>query len=93
MHRSIAIAFLGVALIVAGMVTADANPTQQKSSRIGFVNLERTLLETPAGKRASEQWEKARKLKQSELDKKQKDFQELATQLEKQRTVLKPEVL
>jgi outer membrane protein len=92
MNRSLAIAFLGFALIVAGMVTADASGPRS-GFKVGFVDLERTLVETPAGKRASQEFEKTRKQKQKELDRKQQELQQYATELEKQRTVLKPEVL
>lgn len=92
MHRSLAIAVLGVALIIGGMVTASAD-TKAGGFKVGFVDLERTLLETPAGKRASQAFDDARKKKQDELDKKQKALQQYAEALEKQRTVLKPDVL
>lgn len=92
MNRSLAIAVLGVALIVAGMVTADA-AGPSSGFKVGFVDLERTLVETPAGKRASQEFEKTRKRKQRELDRKQQELQKYAAELEKQRMVLKPDVL
>lgn len=91
MHRSLAIAFLGVAFIIAGMVTADAGPNGP--DKIGFVDLERTLLETPAGKRASNKFERSLKAKQQELDRKRKDLEKFKTELEKQRSMLKPAVI
>lgn len=92
MNRSLAIAVLGFSLIVAGMVTADA-AGPRGDFKVGFVDLERTLMETPAGKRASQDFEKTRKQKQKELDQKQQDLQKYAAELEKQRMVLKPDVL
>jgi outer membrane protein len=71
--------------------TADA--AGPATTKVGVVDLERTLYETPAGKRASEAFEKTRKSKQAELDTKQKDLQKYAAELDKQATVLKPEVL
>jgi Skp family chaperone for outer membrane proteins len=91
MSKSIAIGFLGVALIIFGMVRAEAGDTS--NGKIGFVDLERTLVETKAGKSASKKFEQTRKKKQKELDKKQKELQEFAAQLEKQRSVLKKDVL
>ncbi len=82
----------GVALVASpliGSVTA-AGPT---ATRIASIDLERTLYDTPAGKRASAAFDKTRKTKQSELDKKQKDLQKAAAELDKQAAVLKPEVL
>jgi outer membrane protein len=85
MKRSLPIMFLGVALIIAGMVRADAAGT---SAKIGFVDLQRTLFETKAGKSARKRFESQKKKKQASLDKKQKDFQRYAAELEKQRILL-----
>ncbi len=97
MNRTSAIALLGLGLLVSpvagsllGGGTADAVPAQV---RVGVVNLEKTLYDTPAGKRASEAFDKTRKSKQAELDKKQKDLQKAAAELDKQAAVLKPDVL
>lgn len=92
MHRSLAIVFLGAALVIAGMVTADA-AAPAAPAKIGFVDLERTLLETPAGKRASTKFEQSVKGKQNELDKKRKDLEKFKAEFEKQRSMLKPDVI
>lgn len=62
-------------------------------AKIGVIDIERTLYETPAGKRANEQFEKTRKDKQSELDRRQTELKKLDADLSKQAAVLKPEVL
>jgi outer membrane protein len=91
MNRNLAIAFLGLCLLAGGVVTADAaGPVVLK---IGFVDLQRTLNETGAGKKAKAKLEAQKKQKQTELDKKQKELQAFAAELEKQRVVLKPDVL
>ena len=92
MNRFTAIACLGLGLMVSPILGqfVDAGPATVK---VGVIDLERTLYDTPAGKRASEAFEKARKAKQDELDKKQKDLQKAAADLDKQATVLKPDVL
>lgn len=90
MYRALSIAFLGLALIISGMVTANA--AGPGGFKIGYVDFEEVLLDTPAGKRASQAFEKELKQRQSELDKKQKDLQQKAVDLDKQRSVLKPEV-
>jgi outer membrane protein len=92
MNRFTAIACLGIGLMVSPILGTfvDAGPATVK---VGVIDLERTLYDTPAGKRASEAFEKARKAKQDELDKKQKDLQKAAADLDKQAAVLKPDVL
>ncbi|MEZ4402183.1 MAG: OmpH family outer membrane protein [Kofleriaceae bacterium] len=83
---------LGIGLVsapVVGLVAA-APPTPGK---FGVIDLEKTLYDTPAGKRASEAFDKTRKAKQTELDKKQKDLQKAAAELDKQAAVLKPDIL
>ena len=88
-----ALALFGAALIATSALTTADAAAPAASAKVGVINLERTLYETPAGKRASEAFEKTRKSKQSELDTKQKDLQKMAGELEKQSSVLKPEVL
>jgi outer membrane protein len=92
MKPSLAIAFLGVAILAGGVMRADAaGPTV--AVKIGYVDLQRTLNETGSGKKAKAKLEGDKKKKQGELDKKQKELQAFAAELEKQRVVLKPDVL
>ena|SRR5688572_359618 len=87
-----ALALFGAALIAtSALSTADA--AAPGTTKVGVIDLEKTLYETPAGKRASDAFDKTRKSKQAELDVKQKDLQKAAGELEKQSAVLKPEVL
>ena len=60
--------------------------------KVAVIDLDRTLQETPAGKRASTAFEKGRLAKQTELDKKQKELQRMGADLDKQKAVLKPDV-
>ena len=91
MSRASLIALFGAALLaVPLMVDAEAAGDQLD---IAVIDLDRTLRETPAGKRADTKFEKIRKKKQGELDKKQKELQKYAAELDKQATVLKPDVL
>jgi outer membrane protein len=97
MNRLAAIACLGLGLAASPVLNhllstpvADAGPANVK---VGVIDLERTLYETPAGKKASDAFDKTRKAKQDELDKKQKDLQKAAADLDKQAAVLKPDVL
>ena len=92
MHRSTAIAFLGICFVVGGIVRAEAG-SASSAMKIGYVDLQKTLNETKAGKKARNRLEKDKVRKQKELDKKQKELQAFAAELDKQRVVLKPDVL
>jgi len=91
MHRSLGIALIGFCLLLGGYLPADA--AGGTSGRIGYVDLQRTLNETVAGKKAKKKLETDKKTKQRELDKKQEALQKFAAELDKQRVVLKPDVL
>ena len=86
------LALLGAAILTTTAL-ASADAAGPVAGKVGVVDLERTLYETPAGKRASDAFDKTRKSKQGELDNKQKELQKYAAELDKQSTVLKPEVL
>jgi len=89
-------AILGAGIVVSPIVqTALAGGTTPAASPggVGVIDIERTLYETPAGKRASAAFEKTRLAKQADLDKQQKDLQKAAADLDKQASVLKPDVL
>ena len=92
MKSTLAIAFLGAAILAGGVMKADA-AGGVVAVKIGYVDLQRTLNETGAGKKAKGKLESDKKKKQGELDKKQKQLQAFAAELEKQRVVLKPDVL
>jgi outer membrane protein len=92
MNRFVALGCLGIGLMVSpilGSFATGAVPV----AKVGVINIERTLYETPAGKRANEQFEKTRKDKQGELDKRQQELKKLDAELSKQAAVLKPDVL
>ena len=96
MNRSLAIGFLGLAILAFGVLRpeiSDAAGGPTKPPKIGYVDLQRSLNETGAGKRAKGKLESDKKRKQDELDKKQKELQGFAAELDKQRVVLKPDVL
>lgn len=78
-----------VSPLLGGSFATGAVPT----AKIGVIDIERTLYDTPAGKRANEAFEKTRKDKQVELDKRQAELKKLDADLGKQASVLKPEVL
>lgn len=91
MNRYVAIGCLGIGLMVSpllniGRTAVPPNP------KIAIIDIENTLSTTPAGKRANEQFEKIRKAKQADLDKRQNALRQQGKDLEKQQAVLKPDV-
>ena len=94
MNRYLALGCLGLGLMVSPLLGAlrGAESAVPASPKIGIIDIENTLSTTPAGKRANEAFEKGRKQKQSDLDKRQTELRKAAADLEKQQAVLKPDV-
>ncbi len=93
-NRFLAIGCLGLGLGLVASPLLSPRPATSAvpaTPRIGVIDIEETLTSTPAGKRASDAFEKTRKTKQSELDKRQEDLKKADADLEKQKAVLKPE--
>ena len=93
MNRFTALGCLGLGLMMSPLLGHFANSAVPASPKIGAIDIERTLSETPAGKRANAAFDKKRKDKQGELDKKKEEFVKAEADLQKQANVLKPEVL
>jgi len=93
MKRYFALGVLGVGLMVSPLLVSIGNSAVPQQPKIAVIDIEKTLAETPAGKRAAASFEKTQKTKQDELDKKKKEFLAANQDLEKQKSVLKPEVL
>jgi Skp family chaperone for outer membrane proteins len=93
MNRYLALGCLGLGLLVSPLLGAlrGAQSAVPQNPRIGVID-ETALLATPAGKRAFEPFEKARKQKQTDLDKNQADLRKAAADLDKQKPVLKEDV-
>jgi outer membrane protein len=92
MNRYLALGCLGLGLMVSPLLGQVGQTAVPSNPKIGIIDIENTLSTTPAGKRANEQFEKTRKAKQAELDKRQGDLKKQAADLEKQQAVLKPDV-
>lgn len=93
MNRYAALGFLGLGLMVSPLLGIGVgNSAVPANPKIGVINIEETLQNTPAGKRANEAFDKGRKAKQSQLDKQQEDLKKADADLLKQKTILKPEV-
>ncbi len=91
MNRYLALGCLGVGLMVSPLLSGLAGSAVPANVKIGVIDIDNTLSSTPAGKRANDAFEKARKAKQSELDKQQQDLKRAESDLEKQKQVMKPE--
>ena len=91
MNRYVALGCLGLGLMTSPLLGRIGNGAVPANPKIGIINIEDTLSSTPAGKRASDAFEKTRKTKQGMLDKQQDDLKKTQADLDKQKTVLKPE--
>src|SRR5512140_1814683 len=94
MNRYVALGCLGLGLMVSPLLggMGIGNGAVPANPKIGLINIEDTLSNTPAGKRANEAFEKTRKTKQGLLDKQQEDLKKADADLVKQKTMLKPEM-
>ena len=91
MNRYLALGCLGLGLMVSPLLSGLAT-SAVPAPKIGIIDIDSTLSSTPAGKRASDAFEKTRKSKQAELDKKQEELKKADADLQKQKAVLKPDV-
>ncbi len=91
MNRYLALGCLGLGLMVSPLLSNPATSAVPASPKIGVIDIEETLTGTPAGKRASDAFEKTRKQKQAELDKRQEELKKADADLTKQQAVLKPD--
>ncbi len=98
MNRYAALGFLGLGLMVSPLLATGSRTGNLAQSavpanvKIGVIDIENTLTTTPAGKRANDAFDKNRKAKQSDLDKRQNDLKKSAQDLEKQKLVLKEDI-
>lgn len=91
MRRSLFLTLVGCALIVAGVVRAEAAGTPPL--RVAYVDLMAVMSETTAGKQAQANLQKELDKRQKTLDEKQTRAAKLEEQIGKQRAFLKPETL
>jgi outer membrane protein len=91
MNRYLALGLLGAGLMVSPLMSVATSAVPQQP-KIGVIDIEKTLSDTPAGKRAAASFQKIQKDKQAELDKKKKEFLTANQDFEKQKSVLKPDV-
>jgi outer membrane protein len=91
MKRYLALGTLGLGLMVSPLLAGLAGSAVPTNPKIGVINIERTLSTTPAGKRANDAFEKTRKTKQAELDRRQDALKKADADLQKQKAILKPD--
>ncbi len=82
---------IGLALVMYSVVDVRAADTKSGATKIGWIDLQKTLNETKAGKKAKEKLESEKAEKQKEVDKKKEAFKKKVEELNKQRVVMKPE--
>ncbi len=92
MNRYVALGCLGIGLMVSPLLSGLATGAVPATTKIGVIDIESTLYDTPAGKRANAAFEKARGAKQAKLDADNKAILKAAADLDKQKTVLKKDV-
>ena len=92
MRRFTALGFLGVGLMVSPLLSRMATSAVPQQPRIGAIDVQRTFQESAAGKRTNAEFEKKRKAKQADLDKRKQDFLQAQTDFEKQKSVLRDDV-
>ena len=93
MNRYLALGCLGLGLMVSPLFGRMGQSAVPSNPKVGMMDIEKTLSETPAGKRANAEFDKRRLEKQAKLDADQTELRKAAADLDKQAAVLKPEVL
>ncbi len=88
MKTFVTLGALGLALMLA---TPEARA--QAATKIGWIDLQRTLMETKVGKQAKDKLEAEKNTKQKEVNESKDKLQKQAEELNKQRVVMKPDAL
>jgi outer membrane protein len=87
-------AFLGVVgavLLITGYVGVTVQAAGQPATKVGIVDLQKTLDKTKLGKKKAGELEAEKSKKQKQLDKKKAELDAAVEDFKKQRPVLKPE--
>jgi outer membrane protein len=83
--------FLGV--LALALLASTATAHAQTASKVGWIDLQVTLMETKAGKAAKGKLEATKNDKQKQINDRKEKLKKQAEELEKQRGVMKPEAL
>jgi outer membrane protein len=82
----------GVLLISLGLLNADAAGPTAPTTKVGYVDLQRTLEKTKVGRAEAQALEKEKGTRQKDLDKKKTDLDAAVEEFKKQAPVLKADV-
>lgn len=88
MHRPLSIAFLGLSMVVYGVVGASA---ATPAAKVGFVDLQTTIDKTKVGRKARNNFDAAVKKKQADFKKKENELKRTSAELQKKASSLSAE--
>jgi outer membrane protein len=91
MRKALALAALGLALVMYSALDVGAADTKGSPAKIGWINLQETLNVTKPGKKAKEKLESEKAEKQKQVDKEKDAFKKKVEELNKKRVVMKPD--
>ena len=83
---------LGGLVLALGLVTRQA-AAQEDPTKVGWIDLQRTLTETKVGKTAKDKLEAQKNDKQKQVNDRKDKLKKAAEDLEKQRVVMKPDAV
>ena len=89
MRKALALAALGLALVMYSAFDVGAADTKAGPAKIGWINLQETLNSTKAGKKAKEKLESEKADKQKLVEKDKDSFKKKVEELNKKRVVMK----
>jgi outer membrane protein len=90
MKKVLILGGLGLSMVVFGVLRAGA--AAPATTKVGYVDLQKTLNETKAGKAAKAKLEAEKDAKQKEINEKKEALKKKNEDYEKQKVVLKPDV-
>lgn len=93
MRKHTVLGLFGLGLMVSPLLSGLGHSAVPQQPKIAAIDVGRTFAESAAGKRTNAAFEKQRKDKQADLDKKKDAFVKAKADLEKQASVLKADVL
>jgi len=93
MRKVLSLGALALAVVLSTTGTSSRAEAAPPSSKVGCIDLQRTLHETKAGKQATARLEAQKTEKQKTVNDKRDNLKKEADELEKQRVVLKPDAV
>ena len=93
MRKVLSLGALALAVVLSTTGTTSRAEAAPPSSKVGCIDLQRTLHETKAGKAATARLEAQKTEKQKQVNEKKDALKKEADELEKQRVVMKPDAI